>query len=289
MLADSRRPRKEWVWQSREERLHSRLHALPYQTPSWSSSLPPATVYEWEADNDIACSSRGQDSNHSASRHESHFLTMGVSGCAMLPTTQKTEPGSTGSLHATKSSGLSACFSNLHVHVKVFQSSPQDWKKNTTPCYYCITILHPQLPFIFWNWGSTAHLFIVLHRESALQYLWSTWSPFSELFSALSQPFWSAGNQTCPDLWRCTAEFTVLFSVPLLLIPNAVCFFDHHWELSWHFNGTIYYIPKTLFLNNNTPLGAHHLSVKLALFSPHIFHLTFTDIDFSQPFQSLSI
>ena len=93
--------------------------------------------------------------------------------------------------------------------------------------------------------------------------------------------FWTLSSAitaflTCwePDLHRfrevhCNLSlFAALFSIPLLLIPNTVCFFDHCWAPSWHFNGTIYYIPKISFLNGNALLRAHHLSGELVLFFP---------------------
>lgn len=86
----------------------------------------------------------------------------------------------------------------------------------------------------------------------------------------------------------CNVHCTILHSFP----PNSLCHLLFWSLLSWHFNGSLHYIPKILFLDSNTPLWAYRLSVELVLFlspSSHLSTLIFNSHFRAWELQLLSI
>lgn len=86
----------------------------------------------------------------------------------------------------------------------------------------------------------------------------------------------------------CNVHCTILHSFP----PNSLCHLLFWSLLSWHFNGSLHYIPKILFLNSNTTLWAYSLSVELVLFlspSSHLSTLIFNSHFRAWELQLLSI
>lgn len=136
----------------------------------------------------------------------------------------------------------------------------------TPLCCSSVLLLHyhptPSTVISFGNWGSTAYILEGNHSVVPLIVLLA-------LFQTLSSAITSFLKRWEPDLHRFREEHRSVRCIVLRSSsPNAVCFFNHCWAPSWHRNGTIYYIPKILFLNSKALLRAHHLSGEPVLFFP---------------------
>lgn len=102
-----------------------------------------------------------------------------------------------------------------------------------------VTVLLPHVTTVLLSYTLNSHLFLKLRKHSLHLSRPSEGNPLRSTFDHPSRPFLNTlqcyhGLLKCwePDLHRfrelhCNLSlFPALFSIPLLLIPNTVCFFD---------------------------------------------------------------